>query len=119
MVIARKDDLSGLILRSCHILNEVFHPFCTLLPHMIRYMTVSIQCKRSSMVAQVFLNRFYIISILQGQSCIGMPEVMKAKLRSAHLCDDPFKTVIDSPVREPIPKVIGKHQRFVDPLISK
>ena len=68
-----------------HTLNISLHTAGALLLHLLRDMTVNVQCKSGGVVAQVFLYRFGVIPILQGEGGVGMAQVVDCGVRCAYL----------------------------------
>ena len=78
------------------LLNEYFHSFCRLLTHSLRHMTVHVQRKTRGCVSQISLNRFDIVSTLQGGNCITVP----------------LRYNYDKPEKPRISRVFGYQARF-------
>lgn len=69
---------------STHVFYVLLHPLGAGLFHMLEHMPIDIQRKCRRSVAQVSLHHFHIVAVLEGQHCIGMPEIMHPGLGRAY-----------------------------------
>ena len=61
-------------------------------------------------MAQITLDCFYIVPVLDGDNRILMAQIMKTQFRAAHLFNDPLETIIDCPIRQNSAFRIGENE---------
>ena len=83
---------------------------CPLPAHLFGHMAVGIQGKCRGIMAQVFLHCLDITAGLQGQHSVGMPQIMKAKVRNTHGRKNPLEIPVNYIVLEVFPQLIGKYK---------
>ena len=98
-------------------LDDLLHTVSTIPPHLSRDMAINVQSKRSRGVAQIFLHRFDVISTLDCQNRIGVPQIVEAGRGRTNFDHDAFEAIIDSAVREEVPGLIRENEVIFLPAI--
>jgi len=98
--------------------NVLLHPLGTGLFHVFRDVSIDIQSKRRSSMAQVFLNRLYIVAILKRQHSVCMPEIMDPGLWSANRVCKFFEVDQDSLRMQMTAKLISKHNSVLPVILT-
>ena len=73
-----------------------FHPVRAVSLHLLRYMTVYVQGKGRRCVAQVALDGFCIVPVLERQHRVGVAEVMHSGVWCVNAHSQPFVELITS-----------------------
>ena len=90
-------------------LDKFLHPGGALLLHLVSYMTVDIQSEGCRGMSEIALDCLDIITGPQGRHGIGMPQIMKAGVRSADRGHSLFEGPVDSWLRQMLPTRIGEN----------
>ena len=68
--------------------------------HLIRNMSINIECEGCRGMSEIFLNGFYVVSALDRGHRIGVTKIMKSGVGQPKFLHYTLKTVIDGSVRE-------------------
>ena len=98
-------------------LDDLLHTVSTIPPHLSRDMAVNVQSKRSRGVAQIFLHRFDVISTLDCQNRIGVPQIVEAGRGRTNFDHDSLEAIIDGAVGKKATSLIGENKAVFLPAI--
>ena len=75
------------------IFKIALHPGSAVLLHALRHMAVHIKGKSGGSVAQVALDSFHVVPILEGEDGKGMPEIVEPNLGQSCPLQHPVKHI--------------------------
>ena len=78
--------------------------------HLVRYMSINIECEGCCGMSEIFLNGFDVVSALDRGHRIGVAQIMKSGVGQAKFLHYALKAVIDGSVREIASSRICKNQ---------
>ncbi len=86
------------------------HPICRVFFHFVRHMSVHIQRECDGRMAQVFRNRFDVITILQANGCKSMTKIMKANVFETDAPHNLLQMLVYGDAAKMMPQFIGKYK---------
>ena len=92
------------------LLDSCIHAFGRSALHLVGGMTVDVKGEGCGGMAKVFLNRLYIITVLQRGNGKAVPKVVEPHFGNTDLPSDPFELLVQRLVEDVVPDLICKDE---------
>ena len=90
--------------------DEILHAVSAVTLHFLRHMAVGVKCECNGRMAQVFGDGFDIVTVLEGQRSVGVPQIVEAGGGDSNSFGNLLEIVIDLVGDQMPAQLIGEYQ---------